>query len=104
MMNLLTWLPRGKCQFVNSGQATVLRRYFVARRFTVPKCQQIQARKSKILTAPCDINANYVCFCFGDLREARDHVNEVLEPANITGVGIVHPTVDVNEKQRTLRL
>jgi hypothetical protein len=28
----------------------------------------------------------------------------VFESANITGIGIIHPTVDVNEKKRALRL
>src|SRR5262245_43957976 len=104
MMNLLAWLPRGKSQFVDSSQATVLRRYCIARRFAVPKRQQIQAWKSKILAAPCYINANHINLSLGHLGKARDHVDEVLKSANITGVRVVHPTVDVNEKQRALRL
>jgi hypothetical protein len=81
-----------------------LRRYFIARRFAVPKRQQIQAWKSKILTAPRYINADNIDFVLSYLRKARNHVDKVLESANIAGVGIVHPTVDVNEKKRALCL
>src|SRR5215472_292524 len=104
MVNLFAWFSRGKCQFVNSSQATVLRRYFIARRFAVPKCQQIQARKGQILTTPRYINADDINFSLGHFGETRDHVNKVFESANITRVGIVHPTVDVDKKERPLCL
>jgi hypothetical protein len=39
-----------------------------------------------------------------DFASTPDHVNEVFESANITGVCIVHPAVDVNEKKGTPRL
>src|SRR5215471_8405629 len=104
MMDLFAWFARGEGQFVNGCKATVLRRYCVARQLAVPKCQQIQPRKSKVLTAPCDINADDINFSLVHLGEAGDHVDEVLKSAHIAGVGIVHPTVDVNEKERTLRL
>jgi hypothetical protein len=37
-------------------------------------------------------------------RKARDHINEVFEFANVTGIGVVLPTVDVNKKEGALRL
>src|SRR5439155_18096346 len=49
-------------------------------------------------------NTDYVNLSLGHLREARNHVDEVLKSANVTGVGIVHPTVDVDKKKRALRL
>src|SRR5438874_12050141 len=99
MVNLLTWLSSSQCQVVNSSQAAVLRRHRSARQLAVPKSQQIQTRQSKILAAPADINTDYVNLSLGHLRKTRDHVNEVLKSANITGVGIVHPAVDVNKKK-----
>src|ERR1044072_7581317 len=104
MVDLLTWLPGGQRQFVNGSQATILRRYVPTRQLAVPKRQQIQTRHTKVLPAPRDINTDYVNPFLGHLGKTRDHINEVFKSANITGVGIVHPTVDINEKQGSLRL
>src|SRR5262249_5066358 len=102
MMNLFVWCPGGQCQFVNSSQATVLRRYRVARRFPIPKCQQIQPRDCKVLPAPRDIDTDDINLSVSDLGETRDHVNEVFESANITGICIVHPSMDIDEKKGAL--
>src|SRR5262249_12280442 len=104
MVNLLARLSRSQCQFVNSSQAAVLRSDRTARQLAVPKCQQIQAWDGKILTTPGDINTDHINLSVGHLGKTRDHINKVFKSANITGIGIVHPTVDVNEKKGTLRL
>src|SRR5260370_40117551 len=104
MVDLLARLPRSQCQFVNSSQAAVLRRHRTARQLAVPKSQQIQARRAKVLAAPRDINTDHVNLSLGHLGKTRDHINKVFKSANITGVGIVHPAVNVNEKKGTLRL
>src|SRR5438045_8834000 len=104
MVDLLAWLSRSQCQFVNSSQAAVLRRHRTARQLAVPKRQQIQAWHAKILAAPRDINTDYVNLSLSHLGKSRNHVNELFKSANVTGVGIVHPAVDVNEKKRALCL
>src|SRR5262249_19894883 len=104
MVDLLTWLSSGQRQFVNCSQAAVLRRHVTARQLAVPKRQQIQAWNSEVLPTPCDINTDYVNVSLRDLGKTRDHINKVFESANIAGIGIVHPTVDVNEKQGALCL
>src|SRR5881227_1004170 len=104
MVDLFAWLSRSQCQFVNSSQAAVLRRDRTARQLAVPKSQQIQAWHAKVFAAPCDINTDHINLSLGHLGKARNHVNKVLKSAHITGVGIVHPAVNVNEKKRTLRL
>src|SRR5436190_23878633 len=104
MVDLFAWLSRSQCQFVNSSQAAVLRRHRTARQLAVPKSQQIQAWHAKVFAAPPDINTDYINISVGHLGKTRDHINKVFKSANITGVGIVHPTVDVNEKKRPLRL
>jgi hypothetical protein len=104
MVNLLSWLSCSQCQFVNSSQAAVLCRHFTARQLAVSKRQQIQARHGKVLAAPRDINADHINLSVGHLGKTRDHINKVFESTNITGVGVVHPAVDVNEKKRALRL
>src|SRR5260370_41766421 len=104
MVDLFAWLSRSQCQFVNSSEAAVLRRHRTARQLAVPKSQQIQAWHGKVFAAPPDINTDYVNLSLGHLREARNHVDEALKWANVTGAGIVHPTVDVNEKNQALRL
>src|SRR5205823_4679070 len=95
MVNLLTWLSRSQCQFVNSSQAAVLRRHRSARQLAVPKSQQIQTRQRKILAAPADINTDYVNLSLGHLRKTRDHVNEdpviyagVPSAFNVTATGV----------------
>src|SRR5882762_1908419 len=104
MVDLLSWLSRSQCQFVNSSQAAVLRCHRTACQLAVPKSQQIQAWNAKVFAAPRDINTNHVNLSLGHLRKARNHVDELLKSANITRVGIVHPTVDINKKKRPLRL
>src|SRR6478736_6613812 len=104
MMDLLSWLSRSQCQFVNSSQAAVLRRHRTARQLAVPKSQQIQAWHGKVLAAPGDINTDYINLSLGHLGKSRGHVNKVFKSANITRIGIVHPAVDVDEKKGALRL
>src|SRR5438552_10476969 len=104
MVNLLSWLSRSQCQFVNSSQAAVLRRHRTARQLAVPKRQQIQAWNAKVFAAPRDINSDYINLSLGHLGKSRGHVNKVFKSANVPRIGIVHPTVDVNEKKRALRL
>src|SRR5512132_3396420 len=104
MVDLLSWLPRSQCQFVNSSQAAVLRCHRTACQLAVPKSQQIQAWHSKVFAAPRDINTDHVNLSVSHLGKTRDHINKVFKSANITGIGIVHPAVDVNEKKRALRL
>src|SRR6478672_1332889 len=104
MVDLLSWLSRSQCQFVNSSQTAVLRCHRAASQLAVPKRQQIQAWHGKIFATPPDINTDHISLCLGHLGKTRDHINKVFESANITGIGIVHPTVDVDEKKRTLRL
>src|SRR5262249_8339476 len=102
MMDLLAWFSRGQCQFVNGGQAAVLRSYFTTGGLAFPKCQQIQPREGKIFPAPTNVHADDIDFCLRHLGKTRDHINEVLKSTNITGVRVVHPTMDVNEEKWTL--
>src|ERR1700747_3492871 len=104
MVDLLTWLSRSQCQFVNGSQTAVLRRHRTARQLAVPKSQQIQAWHAKVLAAPRDIDTDHINLSVGHLGNTRDHINKVFKSANITRVGVVHPAVDVNEKKGTLRL
>ena len=104
MVDLLSWLSRSQCQFVNSSQAAVLRRHRTARQLAVPKSEQIQAWHGKVLATPRDINTYHVTLGLGDLRKTRDHINKVFKFANVTGVGVVLPTVDVHEKKGALCL
>src|SRR6478672_13613291 len=104
MMDLLCWLSRSQCQFVNSSQAAVLRRHRTTRQLAVPKCQQVQAWHAEVFAAPRDISTDHINLSLGDLGKTRDHINKVFKSADITRVGIVHPAVDVNEKKGALRL
>src|SRR5262245_61351210 len=104
MMNVLAWFSRSQCEFVNGSQAAVLRSYLITGGLAIPKCQQIEARHRNVFAAPRYIDSDDINFFLGDLRETRDHVDKMFEPANIGGIGIVHPAVDVNEKKRTLCL
>src|SRR4029077_20681176 len=97
-------LSRSQCQFVNRSQAAVLRCHRTASQLAVPKRQQIQAWHSKVFAAPTDINTDYINLSLGHLGKTRDHINKVFKSATITGVGIVHPAVNVNKKKRALRL
>src|SRR5437763_9624799 len=104
MVNLLAWLSRSQRQFVNSSQAAVLRRHFTTRRLAVPKSQQIQTRHGKVFAAPPNINTDHINLSAGHLGKTRDHINKVFKSANIAGIGIIHPTVTINEKKGALRL
>jgi len=104
MVDLLSWLSRRQRQFVNSSQAAVLRCHRTAGQLAVPKRQQIQAWHGKVFATPADVNTDHINISVGDLGKTRDHIDKVFESANITGVSIVHPTVDVDEKKRALRL
>ena len=66
--------------------------------------QQIQAWRAKVFATPRDINTDHVNLSVGHFGKTRDHINKVLKSANITGVGIVHPAVDVDEKKGALSL
>src|SRR4030095_6326225 len=79
MVDLLAWLSRSQCQFVNSSQAAVLCRHFTARQLAVPKRQQIQAWHAKVLAAPRDINTDYIDLSLGHLGKTRDHINKVFK-------------------------
>jgi len=87
----------------------------VAGPFALPKGQQIQPGNREILTTPGDVNSNDINLSLGHLGKTRDHVNEVLKAADIARIcilqrrswglyAVVHPTVDVNEKERALCL
>src|SRR5689334_9400407 len=104
MVDLFPRLSCSQRQFINSSQAAVLRRHRTACQLAVPKSQQIQAWNAKVFAAPRDINSDHVNLSLGHLGKARNHVDKVLKSANVTGVGIVHPTVDVNEEKGALRL
>jgi hypothetical protein len=104
MVDLLSWLSRSQCQFVNSSQATVLRRHRTARQLAVPKRQQIQTRHAKVLATPRDIDTDYINLSVSHLGQTRDHINKVFKSANITRNGVVHPAVNVNEEKGPLRL
>src|SRR6478609_12160132 len=104
MVDLLARLSGSQCQFVNGSQAAVLRRHRPASQLAVPKSQQIQAWHAKVFAAPRDINTDHVNLSLVHLGQTRDHINKVLKSANITGIGIVHPTVDVDKKKRAWRL
>src|SRR6478672_10015464 len=99
MVDLLAWLSRSQCQFVNSSQAAVLRRHRTARQLAVPKRQQIQAWHAEVFAAPRDINTDHINLSLGHFGKTRDHINKVFKSANVTGIGIVHPAVDINEKK-----
>jgi hypothetical protein len=104
MMDLLVRRSCGQCEFIDGSQAAILRRDFVARRFAIPKGQQIQTGNGKVFATPSNVYSDDVDISLSHLGEPGDHINEVLKSANIAGVRIVHPTVDINEKQRALRL
>ena len=103
-MDLLAWFSRSQGEFVNGSQAAVLRSYLITGGLAVPKRQQIQTGYGKIFAAPRYIDPDDIDLCLGDLGQTRDHVDKMLESANIAGVGIVHPAMDVNEKKGTLCL
>src|SRR4030095_3712890 len=103
MCDLLSWLSRSQCQFVNSSQATILRRHRTARQLAVPKRHQIQAWHSKVFAAPRDIDTDHVNVSLGYLGKTRDHINKVFKSADVTRIGIVHPAVNVDEKKGALR-
>src|SRR5947199_10215768 len=104
MVDLFAWFSRSQCQFVNSSKAAVLCRHRTARQLAVPKSQQIQTRHGKVFAAPPNINTDHINLSAGHLGKTRDHINKMFKSANIAGVGIVHPTVDVNEKKGPVRL
>jgi hypothetical protein len=84
MMDLLAWFSRSQCEFVNGSETAVLRSYLIAGGLPVPKCQQIQSWYRKIFTAPRYVDANDINVSLSDLWETRNHVDKVLESANIT--------------------
>src|SRR4029077_2278807 len=104
MMNLLAWLSRSQCQFVNSSQAAVLRRHRTAGQLAVPKSQQIQARHAKVFASPRDINTDHINPSLGHLAKTRDHIKQVLKSGDVPQHGVVHPAVNVNEKEEALCL
>src|ERR1051325_3801840 len=88
MMDLLAWSSGGQCQFVNGSQAAVLRSQLITGGLAVPKRQQIQSREGKIFATPTNVHTDDIYFFLRHLRKTRDHINEVLESTNITGVRI----------------
>src|SRR5262245_25232578 len=91
-------------EFIHRGQATVLRGNLPAGGFSVPKRQRIQAWDGKVFAAPCDVNAKDIYLVGRGLGSSRDHINEMLKPADIGRGGVVQPTMNINKKERSLRL
>src|SRR5215831_17175018 len=81
MMNLLAWFSRSQCEFVNGSQAAVLRSYLITGGLAIPKCQQIESRHCNVFAAPRYIDSDNIDLVLADLRQTRDHVDKMFEPA-----------------------
>src|SRR5882757_1197173 len=93
----------GDREFFNGGQTTVRCRDSSARGLAAPKREKIQSREGEVFSPPGDINADDVDLSAGEFGKAGDQVEKMLEAADVARSGVVLPSVNVNEKERTLR-
>src|SRR4029077_1901331 len=63
--------------------------------------EEIQSREGEILSPPRDVNADDIDLSAGELGKTGDHVQKMLEAADVSRSGGVLPSVNVNEKERT---
>ena len=94
-------LTGGDRKFFNGRQAAVCRRDPSAGGFATPEREKIQSREGEVFSPPGDVNADDINFSAGEFRKTGDHVEKMLEPADVARSGVVLPAVNVNEEQRT---
>ena len=93
----------GDRELFNRGQTTVRCGDPSAGGFAAPEREKIQSREGEVLSPPGDVNADDIDFSAGEFGKTGDQVEKMLEAADIARGGVVLPSVNVNEKERTLR-
>src|SRR6266568_3675001 len=91
-------------EFLDGGQAAVRRGDPFAGGFATPEREKFQARNGQSLAAPRNVNAKNIELLSLKFGKAGNGIKEMLEPAHVARSGVVLPTVNVNEEQRTCRL
>src|SRR6476469_1289118 len=92
----------GDREFFNTCQAAVRRGNPMARRLAAPEREKIQSREGEVFSPPGDVNADDINFSAGEFGKTGDRVEKMLEAADVARSGVVLPSVNVNEEQRTL--
>src|SRR6476660_9499594 len=92
----------GDREFFNTCQAAVRSGNAMARGLAAPEREKIQSREGEVLSPPGDVNADDIDLSAGEFGKTGDHVQKMLESADVSRSGVVLPSVNVNEEQRTL--
>ena len=90
-------------EFLDACQAAVRSGNPMARGLAAPEREEIQSREGEVLSPPRDVNADDIDLSAGEFGKTGDHVQKMLEAADVSRIGVVLPSVNVNEKERTLR-
>ena len=93
----------GDGEFFNACQAAVRCGNPCARGLAAPEREKIQSWEGEVLSPPGDVNADDIDFSAGEFGKTGDQVEKMLEAADVTRSGVVLPSVNVNEKEWTLR-
>src|SRR5438552_17740690 len=92
----------GDREFFNGGQTTVRCRDPSAGGLAAPEREKIQSREGEVFSPPGDVNADDIDLSSREFGKTGDRVEKMLEAADVTRSGVVLPSVNVNEEQRTL--
>src|SRR6476620_7338403 len=91
----------GDGEFFNGGQTTVRSGNPMARGLAAPEREEIQSREGEVLSPPGDVNPDDIDLSAGEFGKTGDRVEKMLEAADVARSGVVLPSVNVNEKERT---
>ena len=92
----------GDGEFFNACQAAVRSGNPMARRLAAPEREKIQSREGEVFSPPGDVNADDIDLSAGEFGKTGNGIEKMLEAADVTRSGVVLPSVNVNEEQRTL--
>ena len=92
----------GDREFFNTCQAAVRSGNPMARGLAAPEREKIQSREGEVFAPPGDVNADDIDLSAGEFGKTGNGIEKMLEAADVTRIGVVLPSVNVNEEQRTL--
>ena len=92
----------GDREFFNTCQAAVRSGNPMARGLAAPEREKIQSREGEVFSPPGDVNADDIDLSSRELGKTGNGIEKMLEAADVTRSGVVLPSVNVNEEQRTL--
>src|SRR4029077_8579514 len=89
-------------EFLDACQAAVRSGNAMARGFAAPEREKIQSREGEVFSPPGDVNPDDIDFSAGEFGKTGDHVQKMLEAADVSRSGVVLPAVNVNKEEGTL--